>query len=80
MFIIFHRKNVEMREASKDHFNHLLFSGSIMVPFKAFFLKICICNNFLVCMYMKKGKITWINLFPQTNVACASGIQQAYLV
>lgn len=39
MFSIFDGKNAEVREGSKDSFNHLLFNGSIMAPLKLFFLK-----------------------------------------
>lgn len=58
MFSIFDGKNAEVREGSKDSFNHLLFNGSIMAPLKLFFLEICICHRFLVCMYMKDTSVS----------------------
>lgn len=34
------------------------FNGSIMAPLKLFFLKICICHSFLVCVYMKDTSVS----------------------
>lgn len=50
MFTIFVGKNREAREKCRDSFSHFLFIGSTKAPLKIFFLKIRICNSFLVCM------------------------------
>lgn len=52
---MFKGRDEEVREEAKTgSFNHLLFSDSIMAALKIFLLRLCMCNSFLVCMYIKK--------------------------